>query len=73
VDIEHRGDRATAASADSLAFESRLRRPTRRTCVLTLADVVRDEPIILRKKIEDARAAGKTKRLRTRHIANTVA
>ncbi len=29
------GDNATAASADSVADESRLRRPARRTCVLT--------------------------------------
>src|SRR2546426_7418419 len=46
---------ATAASASSLAYESRLRRPERRRCVLTPADVVRDTPTILPKKIEELR------------------
>ena len=44
---------ATAASASSLADESRLRQPKRRRCVLTPADVVRDELTILEKKIEE--------------------
>ena len=35
MDIEESDDRATAASAGSLAYESRLRRPERRTCILT--------------------------------------
>ena len=46
MDIEESGDRATAASAGSLAYESRLRRPERRTCALTPADVVRDDPLV---------------------------
>ena len=46
------------ASASSLAYESRLRRPERRRCVLTPADVVRDELTILPKKIEDLHQLG---------------
>ena len=40
-------DRATAASADSLTYESRLRRPERRRSALRPADAVRD-PLPLR-------------------------
>jgi hypothetical protein len=50
---------ATAASASSLAYESRLRR-LHGEVRLDIADVVRDEPIILRKKIEDLHEAGAT-------------
>jgi hypothetical protein len=51
---------ATAASASFLACESRLRRPERRGCVLTAADVVRDAPTILYKKIEEILEASRS-------------
>jgi hypothetical protein len=38
-----------------LAIESRLRRPERENVCLDIADVVRDAPTILRKKIEELR------------------
>jgi hypothetical protein len=69
VDIENRGDRPTAASADSLADESRLRRPARSRCVLTPADVVRDELTILPKKFEDVREVHPARSTRLVHTA----
>ena len=54
------GERATAASAGSLACESRRRRPERRRCVLTFADVVRDELTIVYKKIEELRVSARS-------------
>jgi hypothetical protein len=56
----------TAAQSDGrlrrlFAIESRLRRRERRRCVLTPADVVRDPPTILRKKMEDLREVAMSK------------
>jgi hypothetical protein len=42
------------------AIASRLRRAARRRCVLTPAEVVRDAPTFLSKKIEDLREAGES-------------
>ena len=47
-------NRATAASAGSLADESRLRPPEQRTCVLTPADVVRDDTLTAGRKRKPA-------------------
>ena len=56
MDTENCGDRATAASADSWLMRAGSGGLHGNVC-LDIADVVRDTPTILPKKIEDLREA----------------
>jgi hypothetical protein len=58
VDIENRGDRATAASTGSWLLRAGSGGLHGEGVCLDIADVVRDTPTILLKKIEDLRGVG---------------
>jgi hypothetical protein len=67
VDSDNDGDKATAASADSVLVRAGSAACTE-SVYLDRADVVRDTPTILRKKIEDVRGVGATLLRRLRVI-----